>query len=347
MRDSPIANVSSADDLLLSRHFSEAARENVFAPYRERILYPVAAAASAAFLPLAVHHLLRERFDIAGLLLLLVTMLAADVVALARGRRPPVRFALLMLPGAASVLLAMPEHAIYGAMWAYPTMMFAYFVLPRRLANMTSVSFLGMAATLMTFHETNGTTIRFALSMGFCILVINIILNVLDSVHRRLLALSVVDPLTGAFNRRHMEQALDHALERRRRSGARSSILVIDIDHFKSINDRFGHAAGDHVLRDLVRLVRERSRKLDALFRIGGEEFLMLLPDTGSDDAIMAAEYLRAHVAAYCRVKGQMVTVSIGVAEAVDGDGVDGWMLRADGALYRAKREGRNQAFAA
>ena len=347
MRDSPIAHVSSADDFLLSRHFSEAARENVFAPYRERILYPIAAAAAAALLPLAAHHLLRERFDIGGLLLLLVAMLGADVVALARGRRPPVPFALLMLPGAASVLLSMPEHAMYGAMWAYPTMMFAYFVLPRRLANMTSVSFLGMAATIMTFHETNGTTIRFAVSMGFCILVINIILNVLDSVHWRLVALSVVDPLTGAFNRRHMEQALELALERRRRAGARSAMLLIDIDHFKSINDRFGHAAGDQVLRDLVRLLRARARRLDALFRIGGEEFLMLLPDTRSEEAIMAAEFLRAHVAAYCRVRGQVVTVSIGVAEALEADNADGWMLRADGALYKAKREGRNQAFAA
>jgi diguanylate cyclase (GGDEF)-like protein len=199
----------------------------------------------------------------------------------------------------------------------------------------------------MWLHEDGGTTLRFALSLGFCILVVNIILNVLDAVHRRLLSLSVIDPLTGAFNRRHMEEALGLALERRARNGAPASMLLVDVDHFKSINDRFGHASGDHVLRDLVRLLRERSRRLDSVFRIGGEEFVVLLPDTRGHEAVMAAEYLRMHVASHCRAGGDAVTVSIGVAEARPGDDADAWIRRADTALYRAKREGRNRAIAA
>jgi diguanylate cyclase (GGDEF)-like protein len=144
-----------------------------------------------------------------------------------------------------------------------------------------------------------------------------------------------------------MEESLAIALERRRRSGSAASLLIMDVDHFKSINDRFGHAAGDLVLRDLARLVRERSRRLDALFRIGGEEFLVLLPDTRADEAVMAADYLRMHIASHCRAAGEPVTVSIGVAEARMDDDGEGWMRRADAALYRAKREGRNRALAA
>jgi len=338
---------SSPAEAAVPERLSEQARENVFAPHRERILYPVAGTLTVALLPLAVHHLLRERFDVGGLLLLLVAMLGADAIAIARGKRPVVPFALLLLPGAASVLLWLPSHPMYAAMWSYPLAMFAYFVLPRRLANAAGVSLLGMIATLMAMHEEPGTTLRFAASLGFCLLVVNIILNVVDTLHARLLALSIVDPLTGAFNRRHMDAMLAEAAERGRRSGATASIVMLDIDRFKSINDRMGHATGDQVLRELSRVVRERARRLDSLFRMGGEEFLLLLPDTSSADATKVAEWLRRHISAHCRAGEERVTVSLGVAERRADEDVDAWLRRADSALYRAKDSGRDQVIAA
>jgi diguanylate cyclase (GGDEF)-like protein len=334
---------SSPVEATVPARVSEQVTESVFTPYRERILYPVAAVATVVLLPLAVHHLLRGRLELGGLLMLLVSMLGLDAVAIARGKRPPVPFALLLMPGAASVLLTLPTHPVYAAMWAYPMVMFGYFVLPRRLANSAAVSFLGMVATMMGMHEEPGTTLRFAASLGFCILVVNIILNVLDAMHARLLALSIVDPLTGAFNRRHMDASLAIAAERARRSGADASVLLLDVDRFKSINDRLGHGAGDAVLRDLARLVRERARRLDALFRMGGEEFVLLLPDTRLAEAEGVAEWLRAHVAAHCRAGSERVTVSIGVAQFAREEDAEGWLRRADAALYRAKRAGRDR----
>src|SRR6478736_4239372 len=106
---------SSPAEAAVPERLSEQARENVFAPHRERILYPIAGTLTVALLPLAVHHLVRERFDVGGLLLLLVAMLGADAVAIARGKRPMVPFALLLLPGAASVLLSLPAHPVYAA----------------------------------------------------------------------------------------------------------------------------------------------------------------------------------------------------------------------------------------
>lgn len=341
------AHPSSRDDSALPRGLSEHARESVFAPYRQRILYPLAASATITLLPLAAHHLLLGRYELGGMLLLLVCMLGADAVAIARRMRPPVPFALLLLPGAASILISLPEHSIFGAMWSYPMVMFSYFVLPRRLANAASVSFLGMAASLMALQDDPGTTLRFGLSLGFCILIVNVILNVLDSLHARLLALSIVDPLTGAFNRRHMAHAAAQALERHRRSGAPASMLLIDVDRFKSVNDLFGHGAGDQVLRDVVAAARERARRLDTLFRIGGEEFVLLLPDASAAEALVLANDLRRHIARRCSAGGQAVTVSIGVAELEGADSQDEWLRRADRALYRAKSEGRNRAIAA
>jgi diguanylate cyclase (GGDEF)-like protein len=152
-----------------------------------------------------------------------------------------------------------------------------------------------------------------------------------------------VDPLTGVFNRRHMERCLDDAIERQRRTSAPASLLVIDVDHFKRINDQFGHAKGDSVLKGIVSLVRKRSRKLDLLFRIGGEEFMLLLPDTREADAAAVAEQLRASIAESRLLDDGRVTVSIGVSELQPDESLDSWMKHADEALYEAKAAGRDR----
>ena len=156
-----------------------------------------------------------------------------------------------------------------------------------------------------------------------------------------------MDPLTGAFNRRHMERCLSDAIERRRRNSAPASLLLIDIDHFKLINDRFGHAKGDGVLKGIASLVGKRARKLDSLFRVGGEEFILLLPDTQEAAAAVVAEQLRASVAESLLVDGRQVTVSVGVGELQLDESSDSWMKHADDALYAAKKAGRNRVVCA
>jgi diguanylate cyclase (GGDEF)-like protein len=158
-----------------------------------------------------------------------------------------------------------------------------------------------------------------------------------------MLAQTITDPLTGAYNRRHMETCLDEVIERQRRSQASAALLLIDIDQFKPVNDRFGHAAGDSVLRTVVALVAGRVRRLDRVFRIGGDEFLLLLPDTDLDAAQTVAEDLRSRIAASVIAGTPPVTVSIGVAVLQPGQQMDAWMHAADTALYRAKQQGRNR----
>jgi diguanylate cyclase (GGDEF)-like protein len=154
---------------------------------------------------------------------------------------------------------------------------------------------------------------------------------------------AVTDPLTGAFNRRHLDGVLAAAVDRRRRSGERASLLLFDIDGFKDINDALGHAAGDRVLKSVVALAGERIRKLDALFRIGGEEFAMVLSGTRFIDALLVAEDLRGIVQDADLVAGHSVSISLGVAELGLDQSVPDWMAEADAALYRAKRAGRNR----
>ena len=329
-----------------SKEYIGSLGESVFAPYRQRVLFPVAAVAAAMFLPLAAYHMHRGDWALGGLLLVVVAMLAVDVTAIRRAAKPPIPFALLLLPAAAAVAISLMTQGLYGLLWAYPMALFAYFVLPRRFANATAASFGGMIAAMAFLEFGRGITLRFALSMALCILIVNIILDVLESLQRRLLAQSLTDPLTGAFNRRHMEASLAAAIERHGRTGAPTSIVLIDIDHFKSINDRFGHAAGDRVLVELVEIVGKRCRKLDVVFRMGGEEFLLLLPDTRKADAAALAEELRVAIATAPLLDGWTVTVSLGVSQLRGHDRVDDWLRRVDDALYGAKRGGRDQVAA-
>jgi diguanylate cyclase (GGDEF)-like protein len=161
--------------------------------------------------------------------------------------------------------------------------------------------------------------------------------------HRTLMGQVITDPLTGAFNRRHLDASLSIAIERRNRTGEPASLLLFDVDHFKRINDALGHPAGDETLTRLVALVSRRARKLDALFRIGGEEFVLLLPGTRYAGAVVVAENLRVHVHDADLVAGRRISISIGVSELQKGQSVSCWIQNADAALYRAKRGGRNR----
>ncbi|WP_173977706.1 diguanylate cyclase [Magnetospirillum sp. UT-4] len=164
---------------------------------------------------------------------------------------------------------------------------------------------------------------------------------------RELRRLATTDPLTGAFNRRHFMAAANAELERAGRYGGEVSILMLDIDHFKAINDRFGHAAGDAALKALVAGCRDWLRDVDVLGRMGGEEFAILLPETAMEAAREVAERLRQRIAELRVASGAdtvAFTSSLGVAGARLGEtGVEAVLARADEALYRAKSGGRNR----
>jgi diguanylate cyclase (GGDEF)-like protein/PAS domain S-box-containing protein len=156
------------------------------------------------------------------------------------------------------------------------------------------------------------------------------------------------DFLTGAANRRGFMHSLSREFERiQRHPGLQSCVLMLDLDHFKKVNDSFGHSAGDAVLKQVTCLMKLETRRLDALGRIGGEEFALLLPDTARDEALLLANRLRERIErSPLQFQQQSIptTVSIGCSliELLDSN-ADAVMVRADKALYQAKRQGRNQ----
>ncbi|MCG6656238.1 diguanylate cyclase [Halomonas campisalis] len=150
------------------------------------------------------------------------------------------------------------------------------------------------------------------------------------------------DHLTGAANRRTFDRALITSVRGAQESGAELSMMFLDIDHFKAVNDNHGHDVGDAILHALTELVQKRLRKTDLLARWGGEEFTLLLPETPLEGACQLAERLRADVAAAV-MPGPGVTISLGLAAYQAGDTARDLIRRADAALYRAKRRGRNR----
>jgi diguanylate cyclase (GGDEF)-like protein len=162
-----------------------------------------------------------------------------------------------------------------------------------------------------------------------------------DAVIRRTTWAAEHDHLTGAWSRRAFFPLAEREHERACRSGSPLSVLVFDVDHFKAINDTHGHAAGDAVLADIVLRTEAAIRNLDACARLGGEEFAVLLPDTGPDTARLVAGRLRA--ALDQAAGGVRYTVSIGVASLAAGESLSALLKRADAALYAAKASGRNR----
>jgi diguanylate cyclase (GGDEF)-like protein len=159
--------------------------------------------------------------------------------------------------------------------------------------------------------------------------------------------LANTDPLTGLLNRRAFGAACEVELARSRRQQTPVSVLVLDIDHFKQVNDRFGHGFGDDVLRAVASRVSDEIRATDVVARVGGEELHVLLPATSSAGARDLAERIRAAVEAMrwglTDEPDLKVTLSIGIGELLDGESLSDAIARADAALYEAKRQGRNQ----
>ncbi|MEP7100448.1 MAG: GGDEF domain-containing protein [Burkholderiales bacterium] len=201
-----------------------------------------------------------------------------------------------------------------------------------------------LAARPLSEANAFNTGIAMAFMMGGLILNMVLALLVVARMVRRLRQRSLRDALTGLLNRRALGPLLRRQVGRLRRYGETYAVLMVDVDHFKSINDSFGHAVGDAALIELARLMREAARDVDHIVRMGGEEFCLLLPHTDLDGALRLGGRLREVVGTADARACVPMTVSVGVAVAQSADEpADAVIARADAALYRAKAGGRDR----
>ena len=238
---------------------------------------------------------------------------------------------------------------------------------PSQTAGIWTVMALGLAWLFLLTdkpidipHESHierfATMLMFALTIGRCMF-LGIFSSALKAslyqsgqklkeAYRRIEELAELDELTGSFNRRCIMRMLDEEIARTARSGSPCSVALIDLDHFKRVNDTYGHPTGDEVLRTFAITMFANIRSVDRFGRYGGEEFLLVLPDLPEDGAARAMDRLRAIVAELdwsAFSPGMKVTLSAGVATLKVDETTDSFLARADSALYAAKAQGRNR----
>jgi diguanylate cyclase (GGDEF)-like protein len=238
---------------------------------------------------------------------------------------------------------------------------------PRQTATIWTAMSLGLAGLFLltdkpismphgNYLERLATMLVFILTIGRCMFIGIFSSSMKQSLYQRGLQLkeaykrieelAELDELTGSFNRRSIMRMLHEEIDRARRAGAPCSIALIDLDWFKRINDAYGHPTGDEVLRTFALTVFANIRPIDRFGRYGGEEFLLLLPDTSQDGACRMLDRLRAIIADLdwsAFSPGMRVTISAGVATLRADENPDTFLARTDSALYTAKAQGRNR----
>jgi diguanylate cyclase len=317
--------------------------DDAFEGYKRRVERMLSFALLVLIIPLSVKNILDGYYLLAsGTFAMCATVILRTFVLGKDGRSR-----MTSLPFVCACLFTMVMvfaiRGTYGMFWAQPLVLYIYFIEQRFRAHIVAAIAVIMSIAAAVYFVDPRTGLRYGLTLGLVVLFVNIFLHLLDSLQERLVSESVSDHLTGAFNRRALDAHLGEAVDRKRRAGTPASMLMLDLDHFKLINDTFGHARGDLVLKDFAGLLKQHSRRIDKVFRIGGEEFLLLLPDTPAGGAMNVASKLLASMAANEFVPGQKLTVSIGLCELADGETPEQWLARGDLALYDAKRLGRNR----
>lgn len=255
------------------------------------------------------------------------TQLAARVVALI----VTVGYLLLVTFGNISV------------MWAFPILGAGFLLADRVFGSFSALATLVLTVAVSGRFATPVESWGF-LTTGLLVSIFGLIFATRTEMQRRQLAeIASRDPLTRAGNRRALRLTLDEVANAYVQRGKPASVLLIDLDHFKAVNDAYGHDAGDRVLVDLVELLNARLRERDGVYRLGGEEFVVVLPDTDLEGAERVAGQLKRTFASQLEGPGGPVTVSMGVAQLGAVEAVRQWLSRADEALYRAKEQGRDR----
>lgn len=314
---------------------------NVLLSIRGRITARTGVIAACSILPFCLSHASEGRYALAAMDFLAALIFGGNAWALIVRDRPILPYPVLV--AALSLAVLGSVHFLGGAAlhWAFPATMFFYMVLPRKHADGACSLFLLAAAGLAYFHLGLATCLRFAVAAGLTLLLLNVVIGLLDELQQRLVDQSLTDPLTGALNRRGLDNAL-RQLTDQANPAQQAVLLSFDVDHFKAINDRLGHAEGDDVLRRVANMAKAHLRVGDQLYRVGGEEFVLVLSNISPGDAQGLAEDLRTRIATAAILPHGVVTVSVGVSAWQPGLTPDRWLRAVDAAMYQAKQAGRN-----
>jgi diguanylate cyclase (GGDEF)-like protein len=273
----------------------------------------------------------------------LMVLLLANFWLLSRNHKAVIPLGMTLILTIGLVFVSVVFGQSYSLYWLYPLLVAVPVLMHRRWSLVIGLGCAVIAFPLAFDLYTPGTAVVVCLSMLLTWVVSAWLVFAVTLQTRRLRDIAVTDPLTGAYNRRYFQLQAQRAREIWLRYQRPSALLLIDVDWFKRINDRFGHDVGDQALKTLVNVMQERVRSVDTVCRFGGEEFVVLLNETGGEHAMRLGEDLRAAIEATSFLPEGNMTISIGVCDVQVSKDMDHWLKLADGALYLAKNSGRNR----
>jgi diguanylate cyclase len=230
-----------------------------------------------------------------------------------------------------------------GLFWTFPVILVNFLLLGHRMALAVSLFTLGFLIWYDKAFESRLELAMFLVSCSVVGLIAFMFAYRTQSQRQALENLTLLDPLTGAQNRRGMDQELEIAVKSFARDGKPYGLAIFDLDHFKHINDKYGHEEGDEVLINFAKIIRTHSRKMDRFFRMGGEEFVLLLPGADMQALRVICNNHCQEIEKSLRCRDETITTSVGAAILLAGEDRQDWLARADASLYAAKNAGRNR----
>ncbi len=308
----------------------------------EKVLIYIGLFAIIILLPLTVASYVREHYILAAFRLFLLSIVVFNVVSFMKYRRFPVKIFHVIIISGITIFLTNYYMGAGRISFVFPLIVFSYFSMDRRVANKFTLVFSFFMCLHAIWTQNYFLTIGLTLSIAFLVFYLNCLVLHIVELKQKLIDAGNRDPLTQSYNRRYLDQVVEELEHRDDPLRPTASLLMIDADHFKSINDQFGHDIGDRVLKQIADTIRHYSRADDFLFRYGGEEFVLLAKDLSSQDAMLLAERIRFHIGELTLPDGSNISVSIGIASYNQNEIIQDALKRADTQLYAAKSAGRN-----
>jgi len=309
------------------------------------ILTNISLLAICLFIPFAVVSFLHGRFNI-GIGTTVITLLfALNIWAV---KNPKKLDPQKVLFGLVPVFVVCLSYSIYtqkiiGVLWCYPAIVSSYFFLPQKKARLANAAILLFTFPVIWQLFELPLIVRIYLTIIIVSILAAVFMKLTNEQQLKLQNSASTDFLTGALNRTLLKKHIEEAIEQNRRINLPMTLVALDLDHFKKVNDKYGHIQGDEVLKDVAALLIERCRKIDKIFRLGGEEFLVLLYNTNLKNAINIAEELRLSISESRILPQEKITVSLGISTIQENENYLNWIKRADEKLYLAKDNGRNR----
>lgn len=294
--------------------------------------------------PFGIANLFQGHYAVAASSLGMTALLCAHAASVRWRPHLAIVTSLLIAPGGILFLvIAVQERGALGLFWAFPAVLGFYCLLTERLAWVANLALIAILYPVAYANVEFAYVLRASATLLAVSLFSAVLIRVIRDHQHALVKRIKTDALTGVLNRESLPAVLSQAVQRPNTDGKRAALIALDVDNFKHINDRQGHAAGDRVLKQLGTSLEKHSGINDIVFRTGGDEFLVLLPSTLDTDWYQRSETLRTSAQQEMVLSSQPVTLCAGIAELQADQTVDEWLAAADSALYAAKAAGRNR----